>query len=125
MGVHGMEGGNMKLVLKDKTYSQFVLDSNNCEPQKRGGRGRRSSAPLPPLKLVPRIFIQLLPGQSIELTCPDCGTVRTFSKTGGHHINQICKKCLGELPDLDATETLHDPASTAGLDFLLQEMAKS
>jgi len=110
----------MKLLVKDKTGTQFVVDHSDYPIQKRGGRGHRSSAPCGALKAIPRIHIQLLPEQSIELTCPECQSTRVFSKSGSHYLNLTCKNCIESLGGLDATEKLAE--GKVDFERMLKEM---
>lgn len=83
----------MRLFFKDKAGELYTLNSDAFRVQERGGHGRQVFDPKGPLRMLPRLFVHLLPGQSVLLTCPECKEQRAFEEPGQQHVNLICEEC--------------------------------
>jgi hypothetical protein len=86
----------VRLILKDKQGTFFTLNSAKLRPQERGGRGRKVFHPKGGLQVAARLLLQLLPGQTVLLTCPGCQGTRDFGKPGYRHVNLHCAACVEE-----------------------------
>lgn len=86
----------MRILMKDQKHKLYVLDHTEQAVQARGGRGKKLFKPQGPLKVVAELHLQLLPGQSIILTCPECLETRAFDTPGIRRVNTMCRPCQGK-----------------------------
>jgi hypothetical protein len=81
----------MKLVFKNQHGEHEELDTDAYPVTARGGKGRRFTKG--PIRASPVLLLHLLPGQSIDVTCPECNATRTVDGNG--RLRQVYKACKG------------------------------
>lgn len=82
----------MKLVVKNAKGEHEELDTDAYPVTSRGGKGRRFTKG--PIKASPMLLLHLLPGQSVEVACPECNATRTVEGNGKlRQVYKTCKDC--------------------------------
>lgn len=88
----------MKILLVDKDKTTHEIDPSDYPILKRGGKGHKLVKG--PVKLAKYIDISLLDGQTVDIRCPSCDTVRVITGEGVRDVPgrlqrvwYICKSC--------------------------------